>query len=436
LFLQKMDFHLSTSPSTSVPFQEAGKKNRDSEKASDSDAYRGFVRRAAGELLAVPDNPLSLLSGSAFRALRPELYEKVRQGQAEFGVPSEQVYDDLVASCALLRRVLWRRLYSPLVRGVKQVLVFLRLMWYVWIVFPLTIRKMRGPPADITLAKLPPRFGIGCESPPRPQASIVVLSYNRLPYLQTTIAAFLETVGDSSFELIAVDNGSRDGSVEFLRGCQQRGIVSKLVLLPENQGISVGYNSGFAVADERSEYVMKLDSDVKILSQGWLAEAIDFLSANDDVAFVALNQVNHAMLRLLPSLRRDGRDLMDFAGWTAGGAMVIPTRVRRELGCFIEDPELRYAPDDIDYYVRASRKGYRAFFLRKVLVYHQRDLDHSDYKEYSRDKPAGQSSQLAIRLAGEYDRGVRPLAVHYEKYERSSSSSVLTPTAPVEQRRR
>ena len=194
----------------------------------------------------------------------------------------------------------------------------------------------------------------------------MILSFNRLQYLQTTIAAFLETVGESSYELIVVDSGSRNGSADFLRGLHARGIVSKLVLLPANQGISAGYNHGFAVADPRSEYVMKLDSDIKLLTHGWLAEAIDFLSTNRDVGFVALNQVNHPGLGLLPRFAWRGREVMDFADWTCGSAMIIPTRVQRELGCFVEDPDLKYAPDDIDYYVRASRKGYRAFFLQSL----------------------------------------------------------------------
>ena len=384
------------------------------ERAFDTDAYRDFLRGAAGELVATPDTVISLLAGSAFRVLRPELYQKVRQGQTRFGLSAEQVFDDLAASCARLRRTLSRRLHFWFVRGARYLFTVLRLTWFVRIVFPLTKRKMLGPPVDITLAN-PSRRGMGREGPP--QASIVVLSHNRLAYLRTTIAAFLETVGDTPCELIAVDNGSRDGSAEFLRDCRHRGIVNKLVLLAENQGISAGYNHGFAAANARSQFIMKLDSDIKILSRGWLAEAIDFLSANQDVGFVALYQVNHPVLPLLQPLRWGGRELLDFADWTVGSAMIIPMRVKQELGGFVEDPELCYTPDDIDYYVRASRKGYRAFFLKQVRVYHQWNLDRTDYWGYSRAKPAGKSAQLAIRLAGEYDRGTRPLAVHHEKYQ-------------------
>lgn len=371
----------------------------------DHSAYRDFIRRSAAELLDVPDSVLTLLGGSKFRALRPELYQKVRQG-GEFGLTEERVYADLTAACAQQRRSLSRRMDSWLFRSFRWVVVALRLLWFVGIVSPLWRRKMLGPPMDTLLS--------AADSPPSslggqpPRASIVILSYNRLSCLRTTIAALLATVGDTPCELIVVDNGSRDGSVEFLRDCHGRGLVSKLLLLPENEGISAGYNHGFAAADERSEYLMKLDSDIKILSFGWLAEAIDFLSANRDVGFVAFNQVNHPMLRLLPSLSRGGRELMDYADWTVGSAMIVPRQVHRQLGCFIEDAELKYVPDDIDYYVRASRMGYRVFFLKQVLVYHQ--------SGFTGGKRAATSALLAIRLAGEYDRGVRGLAVRYEKY--------------------
>jgi GT2 family glycosyltransferase len=403
-----MDDYLS--PPTPLPRPEADEERCDAARASNLEAYRDFVHRAAAELLAVPDTVMSLVGGSAFRVLQPQLYEKVRQGHA-FGVPMEQVHADLMASCAIQRGGLWRRLQFSFIRGVNRLLFYLRLVWFVLIVFPLTTRKMRGPRVNIATAKPPLRHRTSHAYRRAPQASIVVLSYNRLRCLQTTIASFLETVGDPPHELIVVDNGSRDGSVEFLRGCQDRGIISKLLLLPQNLGISAGYNHGFAAADERSEYVMKLDSDIKLLSRGWLVEAMDFLSANRDVGFVALNQINHPGLRMLPPLQWRGRELLDFAQWTCGSAMLIPTRVRQELGCFIEDPKLSYVPDDVDYFTRACRQGYRAFYLRKILVYHQ--------TRYTLGKLARQSTQLACRLADEYDRGVRPLAMHYEKYRRA-----------------
>jgi GT2 family glycosyltransferase len=256
----------------------------------------------------------------------------------------------------------------------------------------------------------------GKAAPARPLTSIVMLSYNRLPYLRNTLSALLEISAGAPYELIVVDNGSSDGSAEFLQAAHEKGQVAKLLLLGENQGISAGYNQGFALADKNTGYFMKLDSDIKVLTQGWLGKVVDFLEANRQVGFVALNQVNDAFLTLLPLVRFGGAEVMDYSEWQLGSAMVFSKRLMDEIGVFIEDAEMTFVPDDIDYYVRASRKGYRAFYLRDVHVYHQWELDLKDYRAYTRGKPRDASIRLALRLARDYDRATRPLEVRYEKY--------------------
>ncbi len=380
------------------------------------DPYHEFIARAAERLLATPDNTIGLLAGRKFLDLQPHHFEMVRQGQARFGVPCDQICDDIAASCSRQRRSLARKLYFGAVRGGKYLALLAKVYFTARVIVPRIIRRIEAKSADNTLSEACITSRGRAVDPAGPQASIVIVSFNRLLYLRNTLAAFLETVGQLRYELIVVDNGSQDGSVEFLTDAKRKGLVSKLVFLKENRGHSAGYNLGFAVTDTRSEYLVKLDSDIRILSAGGLAEAIAFLSANRDVGFVALNQVNHVCVRLLPWFRVGGREVMDFAGWTCGSAIVIPRRVWNELGCFVEDAKLIYPPDDIDYYVRASRKGYRVFYLRHVMAHHQDALDRSTYRIYNQSKPRGESAELALRLAQDYDRGVRPLEVHYEKY--------------------
>jgi GT2 family glycosyltransferase len=188
--------------------------------------------------------------------------------------------------------------------------------------------------------------------------------------------------------------------------------------LGENLGISAGYNHGFARADGRSHALMKLDSDILVLSEGWLAAALDFLAFHADVGMVALHQVNHGMLQVLPAQRLGDAQVMEFGDWPCGSAMLVPRRIFRELGWFVEDRELKYVPDDINFYTRVCRKGYRALFLRDVCVYHQFDLDGSLYRRYSRGKPMVRSVQLALQLVRAYDRGEAPLELFYEKYQK------------------
>jgi GT2 family glycosyltransferase len=296
----------------------------------------------------------------------------------------------------------------------------LRLIGIVAITVLWTSRKVRRriagtrPPDPV----LPSGGRQGASDPPA--ISIVVLSCNRLVYLRNTLQALLETDDPARLEIIVVDNGSHDGSVEYLQRAHRGGVLSKLLLLRENLGISAGYNHGFALADARSPYLMKLDSDIMIQSKDWLARVDDFLRSRPQVGFAALHQVNHPILLTLPVLRLDGWRVMDFGGWPCGSAMILPRRVRAELGCFVEEPKMTYVPDDIDYYARIRRKGYQGLFLHDVVAYHQMNLDRTAYRSYNRDKALRQSGLLAQRLARDYDRGTRPLENRYEQYQHTA----------------
>ncbi len=353
-----------------------------------SPLYREFLSRSAKEFARLPDNVLSLISGRRFLHLGSHLFEAVRRGQSRFALPAERIYDDLMACYDAQLETIAQRLGARAFRSPKRLLLLLRLLLMAKVIVPLTTRKPPEPLGGCRPGVSAEPFVAARDPATPPQASIVVVSYNRLSYLQTTLRALLATVGDSRYELIAVDNGSRDGSAEFLEDAHRQGWIAKLVRLRENRGTSGGYNQGFAAADPRSDYLMKLDCDIQLLSPGWLAKAIGFLSANRTAGFVALNLVNHPMVRLLPVLRVGGSEVMDFFGWPCGSAMIVPARIRREVGCFLEDPEILYAPDDVDYYCRVCRKGYRAFFLRGVRAYHQSHLDKNGVPCFRRQQAA------------------------------------------------
>jgi len=90
--------------------------------------------------------------------------------------------------------------------------------------------------------------------------SIVFLNFNRIAETRITVKKLLECKEkDNTIEIIAVDNGSCDGTKEFLAEIGDNGI--KTVLLAENRGIR-GYNSGFEIAT--GEIIIVLDDDSHI----------------------------------------------------------------------------------------------------------------------------------------------------------------------------
>ena len=91
-----------------------------------------------------------------------------------------------------------------------------------------------------------------------PRLSVVVLSYNGMEHLPECFGSIrAQTFRD--FELIVVDNGSKDGSPDWIRSHFPEGI---LTVLQENEGFCRGMNRGVQMA--RGELVLLLNQDLKL----------------------------------------------------------------------------------------------------------------------------------------------------------------------------
>ncbi|MCQ6961814.1 hypothetical protein PV02_01035 [Methanolobus chelungpuianus] len=100
-----------------------------------------------------------------------------------------------------------------------------------------------------------------------PLISIVMLNYNGLEYLKKTVPSVLE-LNYPNYEYIIVDNGSSDGSIDFIRGFER----IRLVENGENVGYSKGKNIGFREAN--GEYVLSLDNDILLTDQDILGKLL------------------------------------------------------------------------------------------------------------------------------------------------------------------
>jgi GT2 family glycosyltransferase len=91
--------------------------------------------------------------------------------------------------------------------------------------------------------------------------SIVFLNFNRLKETRITAEKLLGCRDElDGMEIIAVDNGSTDGTGEYLTGLNDK---IKTVLLDSNYGIE-GYNRGFKIA--QGDVIIVLDDDSHVES--------------------------------------------------------------------------------------------------------------------------------------------------------------------------
>lgn len=91
-----------------------------------------------------------------------------------------------------------------------------------------------------------------------PEASIVLLSYNRLELTKKSVKNILHDLHDVAFELIVVDNRSTDGTRDYLQSLEDPRV--RLVLSDENLYFGGGNNLGLDLC--RGEYVIFTQNDM------------------------------------------------------------------------------------------------------------------------------------------------------------------------------
>lgn len=98
--------------------------------------------------------------------------------------------------------------------------------------------------------------------------SIVIPVFNQLHFTKICIESLLPTLPRDS-EIVVIDNGSSDGTAEYLLGCSNvRAITNR-----ENLGCAVAWNQG--VKASHAPWIAILNNDI-ILSMNWLDGLLDF----------------------------------------------------------------------------------------------------------------------------------------------------------------
>ncbi len=110
-----------------------------------------------------------------------------------------------------------------------------------------------------------------------PRVSFVLPIFNAAPFLAETLASlFTQTLED--FEIIAINDGSTDGTSDILRAAQDRRLR---VVERENRGLVATLNEAIGLA--RAEYLARIDAD-DICQPHRLAVQVLFLEARPEIA--------------------------------------------------------------------------------------------------------------------------------------------------------
>ncbi len=213
-----------------------------------------------------------------------------------------------------------------------------------------------------------------------PKCSIVILNWNGKQHLEPcfeTLSA-LDYPKDK-YEVVLVDNGSSDGSVEEIRRDHD---WVHLVENEENAGFSKGCNQGVEAADA-PEVVVFLNNDMRV-EEAWLRELVSPIARGECVATTAkmyswdgklMNSAGGGMnfhgIGVQRGYLEDPGPEYDWPRKTlfaCGGAMAMDARAYAELGGFDEEFFAYY--EDVDLGWRTWIAGHEVIYTPDAVCYH------------------------------------------------------------------
>ena len=128
---------------------------------------------------------------------------------------------------------------------------------------------------------------MGGSSPGAPVFSVIILNWNGRHLLEECLDSVLsQTFHD--FETIVVDNGSTDGSLDFLN--ETWGEEIKILSLPSNAGFAGGNNAGIRAA--RGRYAVLLNNDTAV-DPGWLSALHSAVSRHPEAGMFTPKILNY-----------------------------------------------------------------------------------------------------------------------------------------------
>lgn len=110
------------------------------------------------------------------------------------------------------------------------------------------------------------------------ELSIVILCWNQLAYTKQCIESVLKNTKSNNYEIVVVNNGSTDGTYEYLNSLNKDNI--KIINNSNNLGFSKGMNIG--VKNSIGKYLILLNNDTWV-SEGWDVALIDILKYKSNV---------------------------------------------------------------------------------------------------------------------------------------------------------
>lgn len=218
----------------------------------------------------------------------------------------------------------------------------------------------------------------------KPLVSIIIVNWNSKEDLKECLESFFKKVKYSSYEIILVDNASKDDSVNFVK---KNFPQVRIIQSDSNLGFAGGNNLGFDKS--KGKYVLFLNNDT-IIAEDFLTPLVEFIEDRNDVGIVQpkilfhrpgtslhhkINSVGSFLLKSGFLYHQDfgktDKNVKEpYEIFTAYGACFLARKkIIDTLGLF--DPTYFAYFEETDLCHRVWLNGWKIMVLPNVRIYHK-----------------------------------------------------------------
>ena len=214
-----------------------------------------------------------------------------------------------------------------------------------------------------------------------PFCSVNVLNYNEKEYLNNCLASLSKiNYPRKRYEIILIDNGSSDGSVDFVKETFPK------IKIIQNRNIGFSAGNNIALRNEESDYCILLNADAAV-DKNWLVELVKVAESDKSIGLCTskimmlddnkiinsaggvVHFLGFAWPRGLYTRDKNQFDKNEETTLASGASLLIRKNIFRKVGYFDEIYFL-YC-EDLDYTWRARLAGFKAIFVPNSVVYHK-----------------------------------------------------------------
>jgi O-antigen biosynthesis protein len=252
--------------------------------------------------------------------------------------------------------------------------------------------RRRGLEGSVEHGYLPDRFRVRLKIKDEPKVSIIIPTRDNVSFLKRCIESVERLTTYRNYELLVIDNNSSDrATVNYLASIPHR-------VIPFMEAFNYSRINNFAVSQAEGEYVLLLNDDTEVISDGWLEAMLEHAQRPEVGAVGAKllypdGRIQHAGVVLgvgnpwgpgvaMHSHQFYSSDSLGYAGTlittanysaVTAACMLLRKSLFKELGG-LDEKNLPIQFNDVDLCLRMREQGYYIIYTPYAQLYHHESV--------------------------------------------------------------